>query len=374
MRKTPSIFGRDVLMQHLTPFVLLSRIVLLVITITQVAGCGFKAEAETPVLKSELVVEDHDPRLLLGNFKWLDNDHILAVDHDHVEPLPKGGGWWVQRLILWDVRSNKTTRIHEPDVGGLCLMNGNIRFFTRKIDANAVETRQYHEGTLGNFKPLDLREPIDLVSCESEENRSFLPGWAQAILPIDIIRLKPEHGFIWIDRDDIMQKPRGLWLYPPHANKNQGIDISRIMGDYPRKNAFGLFVKYFPHQRAYSTYAFGVDWWIYPDGKLEPSPSRIKSNFDFSRKGASEDAPTQAGVVFGASNFTDRPIGDGGLFLRDSKLNIKRLTKGRITHEIEVSPDGCKVAYGNDRQEPARPTTGLTYKLEVINLCKEFQP
>ena len=79
-------------------------------------------------------------------------------------------------------------------------------------------------------------------------------------------------------------------------------------------------------------------------------------------------------MVFGASNFTDRPIGDGGLFLRDSKLNIKRLVKGRITDKIEVSPDGCKVAYGNDRQEPARPTTGLTHKLEVINLCKGLLP
>ena len=310
---------------------------LLALTMSMV-GCELLEEPDQPVLKSEIKIEDTQG-YLPGNFKWLDNDRIIVTSNDQYKPYPKVGAYLSKKLVVWDTAKNTLRTLPYSDVGGLCLINQNIRFFTRQIASDPsgvrteIETRQYYEGNLNNFMPINLIEPIELTSCESKQDRTFLPAWAQSIPEINIIRLKPEHGFIWIERDakKLLEKPKGLWLYPPYADKNQGIDVSEVIKNYSINVGVNLDVKFFSHQQAYLYPAFDGIWWIYPNGKIESNKLITESLHKFGRKSFSEEAMTKAGMLFGTNDYVNVHLDkDDGIFLRDESLNLKRLVKGRI--------------------------------------------
>lgn len=363
-------------------------VILLLAICFYLTGCDVLSEADVPVLKSEIEVDSEKIYGLQGNFKWLDNDRIIAASNDQINQLP-GSGYPSKKLVVWDTSKNTATVFPYSNVDGLCVINQTIRFYTRQLAPDPtgvrhrIESRQYYEGNLSAFKPINLVEPIERTSCESRQDRTFLPAWAQSIPDINIIRLKPEHGFIWIERDakKLMEKPKAVWLYLPHAEKNQGIDISKVMGSFNKKNPYGIIeeysgfgfqVKYYQYKKAYLAFILGIGWWIYPDGKLESFPDVGKTNFKLGRKGLSEVGMTRAGMLFGTHDFVNAHVDkDDGLFLRDTQLNVKRLVHGRIGYELEVSPNGCKVAYGIDRRKTMGVSRKLVPTLEVINLCKE---
>ncbi len=344
------------------------------------AGCEFLSEADLPVLKSDIEVDGEKIYGLQGNFKWLDNDRIIAASNDQINQVP-GSGYRSKKLVVWDTSNNTSTVLPYFNVDGLCVIDQTIRFFTRQLAPDPagvrhmLERRQYYEGKLNTFKPINFTEPIERTSCESRQDRTFLPAWAQSIPDINIIRLKPEHGFIWIERDakEVLEKPKAVWLFPPNSSKSQGINISNLVATHSDNETFGLDVKYFQFQQAYLSHALNKLWWVYPNGRLESVAPVGKSHFKFSTKGLSEEGMTRMGMLFGTHDYVNVSMDkDTGLFLRDAQLDVKRLVHGRISQEIEVSPDGCKVAYGIDRRASLnRSGNHLTPQLEVINLCKE---
>ena len=147
----------------------------LLVFVFMLASCDLLEEPDEPVLKSKIRVEDRDTRFLLGNFKWLDNDRIIVTSNDQFKPYPKVGQYMSKKLVVWDTAKNTLLTLPYSDVGGLCLINQKIRFFTRQIAPDPsgvrseIETRQYYHGDLNNFKLINLIEPIELTSCESKE-------------------------------------------------------------------------------------------------------------------------------------------------------------------------------------------------------------
>ena len=144
-------------------------------------------------------------------------------------------------------------------------------------------------------------------------------------------------------------------------------------GNINEFNGFGRDVKYYEYKKAYLFNPRGEDWWIYPDGKLESfSFFEVRKRLD-PFKSESEYIKTNSGFIFGTSDIKSLRIrNNDGLFFVNSSFEFKRLVKGRIGSELEVSPDGCKVAYGIDRRETldSPPHRALAPNLEVINICK----
>lgn len=354
-------------------------------TIALLQGCGISSDNQPSVIKSEILILTYN-NPTYSNFKWLDNQHIIAVNYSFNESNPTLESKPLKKLVIWNIGNKELKTLPYTNVGSLCVNDGLISFYTKeKVYTNSKvnlksESRkndvESYSGTLNNLQRHKYG-PVDFMSCKRLEDIS-LPEWAQSIDPLNIIRLKPQHGFLWIDRyvNKIdVRKPKGIWLYPPNTNKSQGINISKFLKeDYVNQGA-NREIKYFHFQKAYWYSSLNKDWWIYPNGKIEAIQPISKTNFKWEsyRKYLSEPVITKVGMVFGTRDYKNLFIDENdGLFKRDEKLDIHRLVKGRIDSQLELSPDGCKVAFSVDRRETLNtPSGSLIGKLEVIDLCKE---
>lgn len=362
----------------------LNRLIFLLITVL-LHGCGVSYEAQVPVIKSEIMILTYN-NSTYSDFKWLDNQHIIAVNHSFNEPNPTLNSASSKKLVIWNIVNNELETLPYTNVGGLCVNDGFIRFFTKeKIYTNLNAQMEFGskkdvvENNFGPFNNIKRHKfgIVEPMSCKLMDELP-LPEWAQSINPFNIIRLKPQHGFIWIDRyvNKIdVRKPEGFWLYPPNTNKGQGINISKLLKEDSVDQGVNREIRYFDFQKAYWYSSLNKDWWIYPNGKIETIQSISKTNFKWEgyRKYLSEPVITKVGMVFGTRDYKNLFIDENdGLFIRDAMLDIHRLVQGRIDSQLELSPDGCKVAYAVDRRETLNtPGGSLIGKLEVIDLCKE---
>ncbi|MBK7764858.1 MAG: hypothetical protein IPI44_01395 [Sulfuritalea sp.] len=349
---------------------LLDRLALTLLAALSFAGCEASERSPYPVMESELTVPDGQPASQIRNFRWLDNDRVIALVVDRIDVLPKGYSKVFQSLKIWNVASNTVTTLAESDVGGLCVGEGFIRYYVKRTGKNGKEVLDRYFGPVGQVKQVALSGPLDSLTCKLK-SEVRLPEWALAIPDLNIRRLRPEHGFLVIDRDSVDQAPRALRFYRPGNARDQVADLSNLLGDPPARYP-SIWPRYFEYRAAYLLAAIArgqPELWLFPDGRLEPALSRDKVDMKLTRMGSTYSFHTKAGVLFGASSFSDDKVRNGGLFFFDERLRPQRVVKGRIGQEIEVSPDGCKAAFGNDTRE--RVDGYLMHKLQVINICEE---
>lgn len=338
-----------------------------------------------PVMRSELQVDDVDTIRLLPRFQWLDNHRLAVVAFDHRKPMPNGRSYQMDALFVWDIATSSTPKVVEPDVGGLCIRDGQVLYFKRVIDPSGAtyrdsQRRVHYRGPLGKGEPIPFKEPTDPKTCAPKSDRSGLPGWTQSIRDpeINLRRLRPEHGFLVIDRDSPTNWPRSIRLYPPGERREQEVDLSRMLGAHQRSPVtMGVYPTWYAHQGAYFVRGFrGGDphWWLYPDGRLVEAWRIPEGGINYrDRRGTGTYmAPTATFPVQGTTDYDHQFIGSGGLYALADFFNPRRVVKGRIGQELEVSPDGCKVAFANDdRWSIDKDSPRHVFKLQIINLCPE---
>lgn len=365
--RTANIRCRDCAMRIIR---LVSRLSLNLLAALSFAGCEASERSPFPVMESDLTVPDGEPRSQIRNFRWLDNHRVIALVVDRIDILPRGYTKVFQSLKIWDVGSNKVTTLAEPDVGGLCVGEGFIRYYVKRTGENGKEVLDRYFGPVGQVKQVVLSGPLDSLTCKLK-SEVRLPEWALAIPDVNIRRLRPEHGFLVIDRESVDKAPQALRFYRPGNTKDQVADLSKLLGD-PAAKYPSIWPRYFEHKTAYLLAAMAKgqpELWLFPDGRLEPALSRDKIDMKLTRMGSTYSFHTKVGALFGASSFSDDKVRNGGLFFFDERLRPQRVVKGRIGQEIEVSPDGCKAAFGNDTRE--RVDGYLIHKLQVITVCQE---
>lgn len=330
-----------------------------------------------PVLRSELQIDDVDTNLLLPRFQWLDDHRLVVVAFDHFKPMPTGRSHQMDALVVWDIATNTTTKVVEPDVGGLCVLDGQVLYFKRLIDPTGAiyrdsQRRIHYRGPIGKGEPIPFKEPTDPRTCAPKSDHSGLPEWANAERDADanIRRLKPEDGFLVIRRTSRDAPAEGIVLHRPDGSSS---DVSSILGERSVKYPYVQPI-YFAFKNAYLMHLSGSwlhrDGRVIPDSALSPKPLVI----DRSLRG-DHLTPTAKSPVFVARTFEPGYIGKQGLYELIVTDRHRRVITGRIGREREVSPDGCKVAYANDdRWRIDRNAPRDVFKLQVITLCSEKQP
>ncbi len=334
-----------------------------------------------PVLRSELHVEDMQPGFVNPRFRWLDNDRIVALVGERPDPLPRDRKRMIHAMKVWDVRTNDVRTLVPDDVDALCLADGYFRIMVRKSGPDGKETLEFYAGRAGALQRVSPGR-FDSMSCRPL-GEVPLPEWTNAVRDpaINLRRLRPEHGFLVIDRDSPTDWPRSIRLYRAGEGREQGVDLSRVLGLHrPSPVIMGVDAIWYPHRGAYFVRALtGGEpfWWLSPDGQMAEA-GRIPDggiNYRNRRGTGTQMAPTATFPVQGTTDYDHRFIGTGGLYSLADFLNPRRLVRGRIGQELEVSPDGCKVAYANDdRWRIDRDAPRDVFKLQVITLCTEKQP
>ncbi len=145
-----------------------------------------------------------------------------------------------------------------------------------------------------------------------------------------------------------------------------------------RVSRYDSTLLYYPHRNAYvlrtqhyqSPLPEGVRttlWWIYPDGRVEEIVSYTRDK-SWPLANANSFIPARSGVYFiGADTTLTSYVGLYGLFRYYDDNKRRRVVAGRIG-PWALSPDGCKLAFGNDDRR--RVDGARQYKLQVVDLCK----
>ncbi len=203
-----------------------------------------------------------------------------------------------------------------------------------------------------------------------------LPDWAQQLPAINVKRLRPEHGFLVIDRDLPIQWPRSIRWYSTHADRNHGVDITTILGSQPMNHAVGISPQFSRFKNAYyiGPVAPGLKhWWLHIDGRIEVAWAPTKMDYQLADGlGPNTIIPTAIGLVASANSARQTHIWDDGLYQLAGDGSPRRLSKGRIGSELETSPNGCQVAYLNDDRPWINAEHQFIYNLQVTNLCPEI--
>lgn len=353
-------------------------------TLFVIVGCNDLNESLYHVKDSGLVV---DASLSIGshNFYWLDNHRIITQTRGKIvtEPTIKNQLEKVS-LVIWITESNNIETIVPPatvDFSSLCVADNFFKFGTG-IWGGISENLSYvgdldQNKNIKNLKPNMLVGEIDAISCKLKSD-VVLPEWAKKIDPINIRLLRPEHGFIVIYRNDILQWPTSVKLYRPGASENEGFDFSKELNKPTDAFVFGLIPLFYSYKNAYYLGAISGPetpvWWLNIDGTLQQDNEmhQLKNMKVSSSTSTGWLYPTnKLSPIASVSSFRVGKINDDGLYTFNQVSSPKRLVKGRVdNNSINVSPDGCSVAFLNDDRKyiDARHPM-LFHKLQVINLC-----
>lgn len=332
-----------------------------------------------PVLRSELQVEEPQSPTL-PRFRWLDNHRVVVLVGERPDPRPRDRKRMIHAMKAWDLRSNQVRTLVADDVDALCLVDGYFRIMVRTGGPDGKEELVFLAGREDALQRVPPGR-FDHGSCRPLADVP-LPEWTNAIRDsaINLRRLRSEHGFLVIDRDSPTDWPRSIRLYRQGEEREQGVDLNRMLeAHHPSPVVMGVDSIWYPYRGSYYVRALtGSEafWWLYPDGRIEEAWRIPDGGIKYRNKGGTGTsmAPTARFPVQGITDYDHRFIGSGGLYSLADFSNPKRVVKGRIGQELEVSPDGCKVAFANDdRRYIDRDEPREVFKLQVITLCSEQQ-
>lgn len=360
-----------------------------------ISGCGSSNETLYPVKDSGLLVVDRTfftPPL----FYWLDNHRIIVQTNGKIVGSPSIDQYHKVGLKVWDVNTNKLNDLIAPvvaDLAYLCLSDKLVTFGTTMYD-NKNPQRYFYKADLDqdmqikNIQPNSQIGELDQFTCRLKSGNS-LPEWTKDIPTFNIKLLRPEHGFILLDRDTTafgspiygekgkpIGWPRSVGLYRLGESKEQGVNLPIVpQVEVGLNNIYGFEPRYFKFKGAYliDSHCENVPlYWVYPTGKVEQAWLEQKGDFDKVKMTVgAEFTPTKVGLITRLYDYSQvEKIKHGGLLQVKGHGDLKYIAKGRIGRGFQVSPDGCSVAFLNDDREyiDARHPM-LFHKLQVINLC-----
>lgn len=359
-----------------------ARLVFSLLLSLEIQGCQQEKSIGQSTLRSELAVESVDPQLRPPRFQWINDETLIALVANY--PGEKSAKWAGTSLISWNTVRNLTREISPPDSGGLCVIGDEIKYFRRELPRppslpETPEYRMHFKGVPGKEIQIEFQEPMDLMTCKSKADlRKSAAAEAATSLGENIVNLRPNHGFIVIDRDSPVDWPRSMSLHIP--GKGHPVDITKIIeGSGPNQLLLIFHPKWYEHKGAYyipSLRKGGSSWWLKPNGELEVAWTISKSGVKYpsQRMTQSEVSLTSLGPVVGLFDYGTKSIGHSGLYFITSKNTLKKIATGRVGEEIEISPNGCKIAFANDERLSTSANAYEHYpyhKLQIIDICQE---
>lgn len=372
-----------------------NKYLIFLIIVFAISGCGASNESLYPVKDSGLVVDDRQlpiPPL----FNWLDNHRIIMQTRGKIVEDPSMDQYRKIGLKVWDINTDKLNDLIEPviaDLSYLCLSDSVVTFGTAVLNDKDPQRHRYvaeldQKKDIKNIQPDSQVGEINQFTCRLKSNNP-LPEWAKNISPINIRLLRPEHGFILIDRDTTVfgtplsrenGKPGGwphsVRLYRLGESKEQGVDLPIVpQGEIDPNNIYGFEPRYYKFKDAYLIQLYCVNmplYWVHSTGKVEKAWQPREDDFDKVKMTVgAEFTATKAGLITRLFDYSQvEKIKHGGLLKVNGHGDFSYIVKGRIGQGFQVSPDGCSVAFLNDDRkfiDVRQPM--LFHKLQVINLC-----
>lgn len=325
------------------------------------------------------------------SIRWIDNDRLALVGLVHVpdRAITHYAGQRIGKLVILDIRTGKA-EWHEEFFGRFCYDGQNLTVSSvDDIYHPSKNSHEYHfwimKGTPGKLTRKEVtREYLNnfdfTMACKGEDERQLPPWLESAKKSGRVFRpLKAEHG--WLEmaihpRYGIRANPTfPITVHPPGLPDSKGYPVSDVfqkhLGDgfslwspeyVPFKDAYFILLDYYQSSRPPGS---PLGWWLYPDGRVEEVTFSNPANQTWGNL-----VFTRAGNLLIRMSFTKSNFHEAGIYLDDVKGPLK-LVSGRVQDKAFVSPDGCKVAFGNDTRRDIVPGTER-HKLQVIDVCQRI--
>lgn len=317
---------------------------------------------------------------------WVDDKHVIASIFEQ-EPwvAPDGTKKGVESIYVWNIETGEIKRHAGPGTGGLCVGDGFVRYFIRHLGNGKYDDLDRYYGPLGQERKVVLSGPLDRDTCKLVSELPLIPPWLEEAYKAgrQFIPLQAEHGWVEMSyakqQNGELDKFKGMHpirIYTPGNKEGLAVnglehaDLGSIWPYYPFKGAYLLeeWVRTIP-----SVTGHVRSWWLYPDGRIEPALQydRVIRKGEI-RWSENRFIPTRTGfLLIYERSYGNSPLANGktGLYRFQADGNFKKITAGSIG-EVEVSPDGCRLALGVDDNYRAggdRPV------LKVIDICKEYR-
>ena len=324
----------------------------------------------------------------LGKFAWLDA-HTLAIT-TFAGDMDAPQAWMSQQVIAFDARTRqKRTIVAQGRVGCTNPAAG-------VANMTVGDTRVFFRGSQGDRPPASRWFKWEAAAGKlAEWPDSGHPDWNASLcrqtLPEDVneslphsggdrlrLYLQPGEGFLTWQRA-FGDAPQPVRLQT--AQRSITLDLT--------SDKLGLDITHLPFARAYLLTGGLYRWTekrgeqLFPalllkaNGQIERMPFPADLAAHFTARRLSTDAPMVpvAGGIL--TIVTTSPGQGGGLYLtRDGKTsriwfaNAPSHESFRIMSAIEISPDGCRLAF--DARWPMtadRATLGLQGSVKIIELC-----
>lgn len=323
------------------------------------------------------------------SMRWVDNDRLALIGLVHVpnRPITPYAGQRSGKLVILDTRTGKTDW-HEEFFGRFCHDGEN--FTLSSIDDIYHPDKKSHEyrfwilsGVPGKLARKEVtREYLNnfdfTMTCKGTDQRRLPSGLEKARQSGRQFKpLKVEHGWVEMaihSRRGIRANPTyPIKIYPPGATEEGGFPVSDIFRQHlgegfslwsPEyvsfKDAYFILLDYYQSVRPTGS---PLGWWMFPDGRVEAlvlaNPlSQTWGNLVF----------TRSGNLLIRMSFTRKTHHEAGIYIDDVKGPMN-LFSGRVQEKASVSPDGCKVAFGNDPRPDVAPGSER-YILHMIDVCE----
>ncbi|WP_306602641.1 hypothetical protein [Azonexus sp.] len=361
-------------------------------------------------VQAEAVILDSDVAIATPYWmRWMDEHRVIFLaksgtfcernipsTHDKMQMLQSGDrlmprsdqpkrnqGVALNRLAIFDTRTQKTSFQGAVGIDAPCYANGNIAYFQPVLSGGKCLREEWERvyGRLGEEKvqPKTLISPetcLPKSSNDPEEDWLTQVGLDDALVKnkrtIKMIRLNKAHG--WLAMSLEARDYRPLAIYPPgHGSKPILIDrapfIDWLTQDEKRatqvrflryetfRGAYLLSGEYRPEMAGQINPVITAFWWLYPDGRVEHV---------LTHRGAFglELIPFKEGVLvkhFSEGLYQIKPDG--------TRRSIYR--KGvNLLIAPTLSPGGCKMAFGTRKEGEGSPHLRDDV-LRVIDLCTD---
>lgn len=330
---------------------------------------------------------------------WLDNERVMFEGYSRTPRVRAQEATNTniekndEQLYIWNYKTGATKQ-YAKNARNVCYHNGQIRYVVAPVDEKPYVVR----GPLGKEKKELLPPPvtdgrigIEYVRCEGSQEIYEEFARRTGIKHHHLLVLLEEHGVI--DRGPSIRLIGQLGdpqfqvkLYPPQSK--QGIDLYRVENGrklpvrymHFQNDVHGYGNYYYPFANVYlfhsavreeSPHTYG-NWpkgLPYPVRIFRPSGETETMKLPYISWGAPVAvALTRKGIYMaGYSVLRDGAIDDrSGGFIVASNGTVTQLVQG-ITKSLEVSPDGCKVAFS---LLPKNSEKLWAYEMKVVQLCE----
>ncbi len=362
---------------------------------------AFALEVPFPTRENAFVPLDSGidtvPSAIPGKIKWMDNNRVIFtalrhdVPHNPVVSYPPPEE---QRIVIWDTVDNTVT----PYADGLllCYNDGNIAYTSESARYTAQgAVSKVKIGVMGKEVEVEkipntngspsIAGLFNSVSCHSYSNFGYtsLNEIFHPESSREVVRLHEDHGYL--DLFSVQQNPGSPNAFIPkntypikYYRPNQApIELHSVPGGITRQapvfsnyaNAYVLdqliTSKPFDQMQVLPRFPDGAAnvRLLTPEGKISTInyPARLYRDVKINILGVNV---TRAGLVVALLPELNAPTReDKGLLLIRGEKFIK-IMEGP-SPELDVSPDGCKIAFSNGELSNAR----YTYRLKMINVC-----